>query len=65
MTKAERQYRSILKLSADTRAKLRPVDVDRVMSEAHSQGCLEGFRVWVQEQASERTMAEVIAWSLE
>lgn len=62
-TKAERQFKGILKLSADTRAKLRASDVDRVMSEAHAQHCADAFRAWLLDgPLPERTAVEVKDW---
>ena len=43
------KYKTILKLASDNPHSLRIVDVDRVMSAANEQGCLDDFRRWLWE----------------
>ena len=43
------KYKTILKLASDNPHSLRLVDVDRVMSAANEQGCLDDFTKWLLE----------------
>lgn len=58
---SDKQFQSILKLSADTPAQLRPCDVDRVLEAAEDQHCLDKFKTWLlaQKGLQERTIKNI------
>lgn len=57
----DQQFVSILKLSADTPAQLRPSDVDRVMDAANDAHKLKEFTAWLLKQKGlqERTIKNI------
>jgi hypothetical protein len=62
-TPNDTQLRGILLLAADFAGDLRPIDVDRVMSQAHRQGVLEPFRAYLQNRSlKQSTLHEVRRW---